>query len=130
MLATCKHASGADLPPPVNAAAYTTKSDLHLTRGKTYRLGGIGVFEGVSLVLTRDDTGQPNWRPLVAFEVAAQPIPPNWRLAAGGDGLADGWTAITGYPELVSDPQHLLRLIERDAEALATYDSEVDRRSE
>jgi hypothetical protein len=33
-----------------------------------------------------------------------------------------------GYRELVHEPDHLPGLIERDPKALATYDSQVDRR--
>lgn len=131
MFATCKHTSGGELPPPANGAAYTPTSDFHLTRGRRYKVGGFGVFEGVSLVLVRDDTDRPNWRPLAAFDVAVQPIPANWKIAAEGDGtLAEGWVSIIGYPQLVSDPSHLRDLMERDAEALGIYASEVDPRPE
>ena len=128
MLATCVHVHGSELPRAANRAAYTRRSVFHLTRGHRYWVAGVGVFEGVTSILVRDDTGRPNWHAIDAFEIEPQPFPQSWEFTSDPEAHSThGWTARMGYPELVRNLGHIEALIEREPAALAIFDSELDR---
>jgi hypothetical protein len=130
MLATCRHTTGAELPPPEDGSYYTARSVFQLTAGEPYRLMGIGVFEAVPIALVRDDAGCATWLPLAAFTVSPQPLPDNWQFAAADATSAGGWAMRWGYPELVRDLHHIEALIEREPFALAIFEAELGRASE
>src|SRR5690348_16548183 len=92
---------------------------------------GMSLWETILTVLVLDETGRPRWHPIGLFEFEHRQLPEDWEFmlldgvaASGGDAL-DRYVAMWGYRELVRDPGHSDRLIERDPAALRVFFSEL-----
>ena len=131
MIARCVRNTGASLGEPVRGDCYKKESVFHVAVGAEYPVLALGMFETVLSALVCDETGKPNWLPLGLFEFEPQLLPAEWRFAvfdspaASGGDASNRWVAKWGYSELVDDPTHSDRLIERDPEALEVFFTEL-----
>lgn len=135
VIARCLHATGASLGAPRRGHLYTPKTVFHLKVGKEYTVLGIGLFESVLVALVCDETGDPDWFPVGVFDLAIQSVPPEWEFvvrdghAASGGDVTNRWVAMWGYAELVRDPSHSDRLLEREPAALAVFYRQLEQAS-
>lgn len=101
-----------------------------LTVGKEYVVVAMALWESVLDVLVRDDWGGPLWCPAGLFDLDAQPLPADWNFRLH-DGLRlsgrEAWgrcMAMWGYREIIANEHHSDELQDRDAEALAIFETE------
>lgn len=133
MRGRCVHTTGASLGQLERSAFYSEETAFPLTMGANYVAMGMGLFATVLLVLVCDDTGKPNWLPIGLFEFDHQQMPEQWEFvlldgeSASGVRSPDRWAAQWGYPDLVRDPMHNDKLIERDPDALKVFYDELSR---
>jgi len=131
MFVRCTFSTGAELGAPVRGNFYSTETVFSLTVGQDYPVLGMGLFETEMSALVCDDTGRPNWLPVGLFDFGVRAWPASWEfalldgVAASGGDASNRWVAKWGYPELVREPDHTDRLIERDPVALAIFYREL-----
>lgn len=133
MIARCIRNTGAALGVPERGHFYGAGTLFHLNVGSDYLVLGMSLWETILTVLVRDETGRPHWHPIGLFEFQDQTVPEDWEfelldgIAASGGDATNRCLAIWGYRDLVRDPEHSDKLIERDPEALEVFFSQLVR---
>jgi hypothetical protein len=134
MIAVCRHTRSGLLADHQRGRFVALDEAFALTVDRKYVVVGMGIWETVLQVLTKDDNGLPAWCPAALFDIDDQAMPPSWRFAlrsgahCSGTDLWTRWVAHWGYEQLVSDERHSDALMERDAEALVIFESEYAHR--
>jgi hypothetical protein len=127
MQAKCVHNKGDELGPPQSWAFHSEQTPFDLEIGRDYHVFGVGLFRGVLAALVFEGGRAPNFLPVGLFDFTPQKLPDRWEFgvhdgkAASGVGEPESWVAMWGYPELVRDPRHAERLVDRDPEALGVF---------
>lgn len=126
MIARCKYNTGKDIPGR-GRMAVSPDATYPVKVGRDYTVMGMGIFETDLSVLICDETGKPFWHPIGLFDIPTQEVPLHWEfclldgVAASGGDATNRWIAKWGYPELVRDPDHSEKLMERDPLALDLF---------
>jgi hypothetical protein len=133
MIASCIHNYAGDLHEPLYGFVYSPEYEFDLTLGANYTVFAMGFFGATLYVLVRDDGGTPDWMPVNVFSMEKSPVPEGWVFvlvdpvrAVGGSAIS-GWSAIWGYPELVSDVEFITRLNDREPHSLEVFAKIFDR---
>jgi hypothetical protein len=67
----------------------------------------------------------PSWYPIELFDMVDASVPSGWLFRSAFEAarprLAQGFEAVWGYPSLVADDGHLIALLEREPDAIATF---------
>jgi hypothetical protein len=128
------HYRGSTVGVPIFGLRYSEQTEFQLEIGKSYRVLAMDLFQAGLNVLVVDETGKPNWLPVVLFEIEPQPLPGHWEFAlldpavASGNAPPTGWGAIWGYPEIVRNhPVHHVGVVEREVDDLRIAYRELDR---
>ena len=125
--ARCIGNTGAHLGPRTDRVFHTDRTSYNIRVGSVYRVVGMGIWDTALMVLIRDDTDKPSWKPIGLFEIEPSTFPRNWQfslidgIAASGGDASNRWVAMWGYKELIADPKHSDALIERDPHALEIF---------
>jgi hypothetical protein len=128
MIARCVRTS---LEAPERGHFYTAQTNFHVQLGKDYLVLGICLWETILIVLMCDETGRPRWHPIGLFEFDHEKLPEDWEfslldgIAASGGNALNRRVAIWGYRELVREPQHVDKLVDRDPAALEVFFREL-----
>jgi hypothetical protein len=134
MIAVCRYVRSGSLADHQRGRFIAFDEAFDLTVDRTYIVLGMGIWETVLQLLVKDDRSLPAWCPAALFDISDQSMPPGWRFVlrdgaqCSGADLWTRWVAHWGYEQLVSDERHSDALLERDAQALAVFETEYARR--
>jgi hypothetical protein len=135
MIGTCIHSTGAGLGVSHRMVFYRAETEFHVTVGSVYPILGMGLWDATLIVLVCDDTGNPGWLPIGAFEIEPSALPSGWAfelidgIAASGGSTAYQLAAVWGYAALIQDPGHVDGLANRSRDALKIFFDELAKRT-
>jgi hypothetical protein len=127
MRVICNSDSGRSLSKGLLALGYTPQSNFAVSIGREYRVYAMSLWQGVIMVLLKDDTRLPNWFPIPLFTVTDSHLPENW-LFSSHNGDESCSRTMWGYDKLVTDVAHYDLLIEKHPEALKIFYEEEKHR--
>lgn len=121
MKVKCIAISGKDLSPKTLSEVGFSSTEFQLEIDALYTVYGIVLKNGVISYLTMDRWKTlPFWLPAELFLVEDHLLPLDWYYRHFYPPI-EGKEALWGYEELVLDPNHYLKLIERDNEAVKIF---------